>query len=109
MVLAAIGAGEELRAEADAEDRPVQCGEIGHQAGEIGQVGVGMVVDRRLFPAEHHQRIRIDRGWQGLARPGLVDVDQRRSFVQGDADLAMMGDAGVLDDGDAHGASLLSG
>ena len=109
VVFRAIGPGQQLRAKADAENGFVgHC--IGlHQAGQRGQVGVGVVVGRGLFAAEHHQRVRLRYCGQGLAGPGPMLVDQRGAFVQRDADLAVVRDAGILDDGDAHGGSCLRG
>jgi hypothetical protein len=37
-----------------------------------------------------------------LAGPWAENVDQGGGFVQGDADLSVMRDAGIFDDGNAH-------
>jgi hypothetical protein len=68
-----------------------------------------VIIRRRLLTPEDDQRIGIDCCRQRLSRPGPVDVDQGRCFMQCDADLAVMGDVSVLDNGDAHGPGLLLG
>ena len=82
------------------------CGIGGHQAGEGGQVGMGVVVRGRLFAAEDDQRVGLRSFGQGLARPGFPEVDQGGGFVECHADLAVVGDAGVLDNRDAHAGSF---
>ena len=106
VVLGPIGTGEDLRAKAYPKHRAVHRGVIGHQAGEVRQIGVGLVVKGSLFAAEHDKGIGVDGLRQGLARPGLVEINQRGLFMQRHADLAVVGDPGVLDDGDAHGMSF---
>ena len=104
VVVCPIGAGEDLGAKADAEHGLVGLGIGGHQVSEARQVGVDVIISRRLFAAEDDQRIGIGRVRQGLAGPGAVKVDQGGAFMQGHADQPVMGDAGILDNGDAHGA-----
>ena len=64
---------------------------------------MGGIIQRRLLTAEHHQRVMLARLRQPPVLPGFVKVDPRRRLMQGDADLSVMGDAGVFDDGNAHG------
>jgi hypothetical protein len=61
-----------------------------------------VVVKGGLFAAEHHKRIGMHGFGQRLARPWAVDVDQGGGFVQGDANLSVMRDAGIFNDGNAH-------
>jgi hypothetical protein len=101
--------GQHLAAQADAQHRAIRRRIVGHQPGQPWQIRVRMVIGRGLFAAEHNQRVGIHRLGQRLARPGLPQVDLGGGLVQGHADLAVMGDAGVFDDGDAHGVLRTAG
>jgi IMP dehydrogenase len=109
VVLGPEGAGEELRAKADAEDGFVGIAVGAHQPGEGGQVGVSVVVRSRLLAAEDDEGVGLCRFGQGLAGPGAVLVDQGGAFVERHADLTVVRDTGILDDGDAHGGSGFGG
>ncbi len=98
---------QDLRAKADAKDRAILRGVVGHQAGKRWQVGMRVIIRRCLFAAKDDQCIGIDGSRQRLTGPGLVLVDQGTCLMQGHADLAMMGDTGVFNDGDAHGFRLI--
>ena len=103
VVGAAKGAGGELRAKADAKRRAVGGGEAGDQFCQLGQIGVGVIGQRILLAAKDDQGVMVGGVLrQGLAEMGFEKVDPRAGFVQRDADLAVVGDAGIFDDGDAH-------
>jgi IMP dehydrogenase len=102
VVIGTAGAGEQLRAKADA-----QHGFIGrrvgrHQMGEGGQVGVGAIGAGVLFATEDDKRIGVIHGGQAIVGPWLPQVDHGGGFVQGDADKAVMGDLGIFDNRHAH-------
>ena len=102
LVLRAKAAGENLRAEADAQYGAVRGSSFLHQAGEGGQVGVGLVREGVLLAAKDDQGVMVEEGGEDAVAPRAKDLDPGGAFVQGDADLAVMGDGGVFDDGNAH-------
>ena len=102
-VFSARAAGHRLRAQADTEGGFAAERGIIEQSGEVGQVGVAVIGKRGLFAAKSDQRIEAVGVWQFAVEPWFVEVDHGGGFVQSDADLAVMGDGGVFDDGDAHG------
>ena len=63
------------------KNRPVGGGIGSHEGRELRQVGMDVIIGRRLFAAEHDKGIGIRRFGQGLAGPGAVKVDQRGAFV----------------------------
>ena len=63
---------------------------------------MGFVRQRTLFAAKDHQRVMRAMDGKHAVRPRPKDLDPRACLVQGDADLTVMGDFGILDDGDVH-------
>src|SRR5690606_15935105 len=93
---------------ADAEDRPPGFGEVAHAPRERRQVGVGRVRAGVLLAAEDHQRVvPVRRRGQAAVGPGAEHLEPRAGLGQCDGDLPVVGDAGVLDDGDMHAVVLL--
>ena len=95
-------ARKDLAAKANAQHSRSRQGGIMHQAGKIGQIRVAVIGKRVLLAAKGHQRIKAANAWQFAIQPRAKKVDGGGGFVQGHADLAVMGDGGIFNDRDAH-------
>jgi hypothetical protein len=75
-IVAAIGAGEQLAAKADAEHRTVAVAEVAHQGDEFREIGTARVV-QSVLPAAQHDDGVVARGIrrQRVAQVGATKID----------------------------------
>lgn len=106
VVIGPIGASQKLRPKADAKNGFTGGVVGGHQVGESWQIGVGVIVGGGLLAAKDHKGIGVIGRGKRVVGPGFPKVYQRSLFVKCHADLTVVRDPGVLDDGDAHGVSF---
>ena len=52
-----VSAGEKLRSQADAKDRPVRVGEGAHQVKQARNIGAGSVIRRRLRTTQNNSAV----------------------------------------------------
>ena len=84
MIFSAIGAGQQLAAKTNAQNRPVSCAKTGHQAGELRQPRANLVSQRILRAAKHDNGIVIIGSFgKRVARPGPDHVNIGARFIKG--------------------------
>ncbi len=111
-VFAAIGTGQKLAAEADAQHGFVGIAKGPHQPSERQEMGIVRIRNRRLFAAHHRERIVIVMGLrQGIPQIWAADIEAGAGFGEGPTEEAKIRSLVVLNDQNVHarqGLPLLS-